>query len=47
MLEREPGFAPDVETDIARTVEYYKADPEGLRALYPRHYDLLAILLNL
>lgn len=47
MQEAEPGFAPDVETDIAKTVEYYNRDPEGLMLNFPKHYQLIRYLLDL
>lgn len=47
MIESEPGLAPDVETDIAKTVEYYSKDPEGLMLNLPKHYKLVKYLLDL
>ena len=47
MQEREPGFYPDVERDLAETVKIYNDNPELLKKEYPRHYALLIKLLGL
>jgi hypothetical protein len=46
LLERESGFSTSVEQDIYLTLKYYNQDPMGLKAKYPRHYELLIRLIG-